>query len=149
MYVHCPDVYVHVYTSTYAFWLIYTCTYHIQTCTYMSATIFFYTYMYVKVCTAGIPCTDDYIHFMKCTDIIELCTYTDVSFWFQLFVLPGWLACKQGLAAARCHTYSSSSTLVQSASAFSLLTTRAPAFPAGLIQQPQARLQAPPRWSHK
>ncbi len=38
---------------------------------------------------------------MKCTDIIELCTYTDISFWFQLFVLPSWLACRQGLAAAR------------------------------------------------
>jgi hypothetical protein len=64
--------------------------------------------------------------FMKCTDIIELCTYTDVFFWFQLFVMPSWLACRQGLAAAQCHTYSSSSTLVQSASAFSLLSTPSP-----------------------
>ena len=36
--------------------------------------------MYVKVCTADVPCTDGYIHFKKCTDIIELCTYIDVSF---------------------------------------------------------------------
>ncbi len=28
------------------------------------------------------------------------------------FVFPGWLACRQGLAAARCHAYSSSSTQV-------------------------------------
>ena len=27
MYVHCSDLYVHVYTSTYVFQLIYTCTY--------------------------------------------------------------------------------------------------------------------------
>jgi hypothetical protein len=47
--------------------------------------------MYVKVlCTADNSCTDGYIllvHLLKCTDIIELCTYTDVSFWFQLFAL--------------------------------------------------------------
>ena len=36
--------------------------------------------MYVKVCTADVPCTDGYIHFKKCTDILELCTYIDVSF---------------------------------------------------------------------
>ncbi len=125
-YVHCSGVYVHVYTSIYAFWLIKTCTYHVQTCTYMFVPYFLFTYMYVKVCTADVLCTDGYIHFMKCTDIMELCTYTDLFFWFQLFVLPGWLACRQGLAAARCHTYSSSSTLVWSASAFSLLTTPSP-----------------------
>ena len=70
--------------------------------------------MYVKVCLADVPCTDGYIHFMKCTDITELCTYTDVSFWVQLFDSPGWLACRLGLpvAAARCHAYSNSSTLV-------------------------------------
>ncbi len=82
--------------------------------------------MYVNVCIADVQCTYGYIHFKKCTDIIELCTYIDVSFWFQLFVLPGWLACREGLAAARWHTYSSSSTLVYSASAFSLLTTPSP-----------------------
>ena len=68
--------------------------------------------MYVKICTGDVLCTDGYIHYMKCTDILELCTYTDVPSWFQLFDLPGWLACRQGLAAARCHAYSSSSTLV-------------------------------------
>jgi hypothetical protein len=71
--------------------------------------------MYVKVCAADVPCTDGYIQIMKCTDIIELCMYTDVSVWFQLFNLPCWLACRLGplgLAAARCHAYASSSTLV-------------------------------------
>ncbi len=54
----------------------------------MSVPYFLFTYIYVKVCIADVLCTDGYIHFMKCTDIIELCTYTDVFFWFQLFVLP-------------------------------------------------------------
>ena len=42
---------------------------------------------------------------MKCTDIAELCMYTDISFQFQLFDLPGWpgLACRKSLAAAGCH----------------------------------------------
>ncbi len=26
-----------------------------------------------------------YLHFMKCTDIVELCMYMDVSLWLQLF----------------------------------------------------------------
>jgi hypothetical protein len=40
--------------------------------------------------------TDGYIHFITCTDIVELGTYTDISFWLrlQLFDLPGWLACR-------------------------------------------------------
>jgi hypothetical protein len=33
--------------------------------------------------------------FMKCTETLELCTYTDVSFFLHC-----WLACRQGLAAA-------------------------------------------------
>ncbi len=41
---------------------------------------FFFTYMYVKVCNADVLCTDGYIHFKKCTNIIELCTHIDVSF---------------------------------------------------------------------
>ncbi len=67
-----------------------------------------------RICVADVQCTDGYIHFMKCTDcdIVELGTYTDISFWLQLFYLPCWLACRLGLAAAWCHTYSSSSTLV-------------------------------------
>ena len=78
--------------------------------------------MYVKFCTGNVLCTDGYIHYMKCTDILELCTYTDVPSWFRLFDLPCWLACRQVLAAARCHAYSSSSTLVLSASALRPLT---------------------------
>ena len=96
MYVHCSEVYVHVYTSINTF-----CIYkHVHT-------------MYVKICTADVLCTDGYTHYMKCTDILELCTYTAVPSWFQLFDLPCWLACRQGLAAARCHAYSRSSTVAR------------------------------------
>jgi hypothetical protein len=52
------------------------------------------------VCVPDVQCTDAYIHFMKCTDMVELCTYTDVSFWLQLFDSPCRLACRLGLAAA-------------------------------------------------
>jgi hypothetical protein len=32
-----------------------------------------------------------YIHFMKCTVIVKLFMYTDVSLWVQLFICPaGW-----------------------------------------------------------
>ncbi len=60
-------------------------------CTYMSVTYFLFTYMSVKVCTPDVQCTDGYIHFMKCTGIVEQCTYTDVSFWFSFLfaLLPG------------------------------------------------------------
>ncbi len=40
-------------------------------------------------------------NFAKRTDKVQLSTYTDILFRFLLFYLPGWLACKQGLAAAR------------------------------------------------
>jgi hypothetical protein len=53
---------------------------YIYTCTYMSVPYFLFTFMYVKVCTVDVSCTDGYIHFKKCTDIFELCTYIDVSF---------------------------------------------------------------------
>ncbi len=105
--VHSSDVYVHVYTSMYVCWLIkhvhtmfkpvHECLLHIS---------------YLHTCVARyvqLQCTDGYIlHFMKCTYIIELCMYTNISLWFQLFVLPGWMACRQGLAAAKCHSYASS-----------------------------------------
>ena len=68
--------------------------------------------MYKHVHVANVQCTDGYIHFMNGTDIVELCTYTDISFRLQLFYLLGWLACRLGLAAAWCHIYSSSSTRV-------------------------------------
>jgi hypothetical protein len=66
--------------------------YQVYTSTYMFVTYFLFTYMYVKVYKADVLCTDASanIYFMKCTDIIELCMYTDVSFWFQLFALPCW-----------------------------------------------------------
>jgi hypothetical protein len=74
----------------------------------MSVTYFLITYMYVKVCTADVLSTDGHIHFMKCTNIIEQCMYTAVSFWSSFLICPAgsaWLACRQGLAAARCHLF--------------------------------------------
>ncbi len=78
------------------------------------------TNLYIECCVAHVQCTDGYINFMKCTDIAEQGTHNDISFWMQHFYLPGWLACRLGLAAAQCHTYSSSSTLVQLVSALGL-----------------------------
>ena len=58
--------------------------------------------MYIHVCTAKVLCTEGYIHFMKCTDIVkhgtytvqtlsEQGTYTAVSFLFSFFICPaGW-----------------------------------------------------------
>ncbi len=46
----------------------------------MSVTYFLFTYMYVKVYSADVQCTGGYIQFIKCTDTVERCTYTDVSF---------------------------------------------------------------------
>jgi hypothetical protein len=40
-------------------------------------------------CVAHVQCTDGYIHFMKCTDIAEPGMYIDISFWIQLFYVPG------------------------------------------------------------
>ena len=34
--------------------------------------------MYNHVHVANVPCTDGYIHFMNCTDIVELCTFNCV-----------------------------------------------------------------------
>jgi hypothetical protein len=81
----CMYMYIQVNTLFYSYK-------HVHTDTYMSVTYFLIEYMYVKVCTADVLCTTDgYIHFMKCTDIIEKCTYTDVSFWFSFFICPaGW-----------------------------------------------------------
>ena len=62
-----------------------------------------YTTLYMECYVAHVQCTDGYIHFMKCTDIVEMCTYIDVSFWMQLFDSPGGLACRLGLAAAWRH----------------------------------------------
>ena len=115
-------------------YIVQTCKYIVQTCMYMYKHVYtrFESYKHVhtmykpvyasnssKFCVADVPCTDGYIHFMNCTDIdeqctyiVQLCTYTDISFRLQLFYSPGWLACWLGLAAAWCHTYSSSSTLV-------------------------------------
>ena len=67
----CTCLYKYIRVLTH---IMINCTYHVQTCTYMSVPYFLFTFMYVKVCTADVPCTDGYTHFMKCSDIIELCT---------------------------------------------------------------------------
>ena len=67
MYVHCSDMYVHVYTFKYKFCIIQACTYNAQTCI-------------CPVCADNVLCTDGYIHLMNCTDSDEQCTYNDTSF---------------------------------------------------------------------
>jgi hypothetical protein len=130
MYIHvCThlQMYIHVYTwyvhGMYILQYKHVCTSfrRVCTCLYYYVHVLNHINMYILQCTvtlymeccvAHVQCTDGYIHFMKCTDIVETCTYIDVSFWMQLFDSPGWLACRLGLAAAWCHAYSSSSSLV-------------------------------------
>ncbi len=94
-----PEIYKHVCTwyvhGIYIWRYKHTCKLFRGECTciYMYTLLFTYflftyMYMYVKVCTADVSFQNllmafhGYIHFMKCTDIIKLCTYTDVFFWF-------------------------------------------------------------------
>ncbi len=95
--------------QTYMYMYIQIYTHFDSTSTYMFVTYFLFTYKYDAV---QLMFDLQMATYMKCTDFIELCTYTDVSFWLHLFVLPCCLAYRKGLAAARCHAYSSSSTLV-------------------------------------
>jgi hypothetical protein len=94
MYKHVCTLFRRVCTCLYKYMRVSTyikCTYHVHTCTYMSVTCFLFTYMYVKVCTADVLCTDGYIHFIQCTDIVEQCIFTDVSFGSSFFICPaGW-----------------------------------------------------------
>ena len=103
--------------------------------------------MYVKICTGDVLCTDGYIHYMKCTDILERCTYTDVPSWFQLLICPagwpvgrGWLLPGVTPIQVQAHLFNRHQPL-------GLLPSRPAAFPAGWgqVQQTQAQLQAPPR----
>jgi len=63
------------------------------------------TNLYIECCVAHVECTDRYIHFMKCTDIVEPSTYIAEpgSYRMQLFYSPVLLACRLGLPAAWCH----------------------------------------------
>ncbi len=72
------------------------------------------TNVYIDCYGAHVECTARLIHFMKCTDIAEPGTYTAAepgsyiiaepgTYRMQLFNLPGLLACRLGLAAARCY----------------------------------------------
>ena len=70
----CTCLYKYIRVSTYIDMYIRCTNMYIHVCS-----IFLITYMYVKVCTADVSCTDGYIHFKECTDTAELCTYTDVS----------------------------------------------------------------------
>ncbi len=128
---HCST---HMYTVHYIL-VVHVCTWYIHayTCIYMDVQVSARVYMYI-------PCTYMYIHmfmnvchcvYNRCTVYISVQTlFVNVQtalnwvhtlmnhfqFRFQLFVLSGWLACKQGLAAARWHAYLS--TLLKSASGF-------------------------------
>ena len=131
MYIHVYtflQMYIHVYTwyvhGMYNLMYKRVCTSfrRVRTCSYNSEHVLNYTNMYIQCtnlyiecchCAAHVQCTDGYIHFMKCTDIVETCTYIDMSFWMLLFDSPCWLAaCRLGLAAAWCHSYSSSGSPV-------------------------------------
>ena len=121
MYVHfCKFIYMYIH-GMYILPFKHVCTSFRRVCTclyhhvHVLSHINMYiqcTTLYIECCVAHVQCTDGYIHFMKCTDIVETCTYIDMSFWMLLFYSPGWLACRLGLAAAWCHSYSSSSSLV-------------------------------------
>ena len=112
-------------------YMVYTWFRRVHTCLYRYKLVYtrfnFYKHvytMYIHVCTNYVWChgTEGYIHFLKCTDIVEHGTYTvqtslnrvrTLLYLFDsAFFLPCWLACGQCPAAARCHAYSSSSTLV-------------------------------------
>ncbi len=68
-----------------------TCLYHYVCITVLNHwhTINMYiqcSNLYIECCVTHVQCTDDYIHFMKCTDIAEQGMYIDISFWIQLFL---------------------------------------------------------------
>ena len=63
--------------------MVYTWFRRVCTCLYKYKLVYtrfnFYKHvhtMYIHVCTANVLCTEGYIHFMKCTDIVEHGTYT-------------------------------------------------------------------------
>ena len=62
--------------------MVYTWFRRVCTCLYKYKLVYtrfnFYKHvhtMYIHVCTANVLCTEGYIHFMKCTDIVEHGTY--------------------------------------------------------------------------
>jgi hypothetical protein len=71
-------MFIQVYTRFDSYKHVHIMYKHVHTCLFHIS--YLHSFMYVKVCTADVPCTDSYIHFKKCTDIIQLCTYIDVSF---------------------------------------------------------------------
>ncbi len=84
-----------VHTSMYfdVSYIIGTYQYVLVQTKYIPKTLFLITITDVcNVCVDDVPCTDGYIHFMKCTesttDIAELCKYTDKSFQLHLFSSP-------------------------------------------------------------
>ena len=109
MYVQCMYmVHTWLYISRYK----HVCTSFRRVCTcfdmYKHILLFINTYipclnLYIPVCTADVRDTDGYVHYMKCTYTLQQCTCTVILFWFQLFELPCWLACRLRLAAAGCH----------------------------------------------
>jgi hypothetical protein len=75
----CMYMFIQVYARFDSYKHVHIMYKHVHTCP-TSVPYFLFTFMYVKVCTADVPCTDGYIHFKKCTDILELCTLAYVSF---------------------------------------------------------------------
>ncbi len=135
------EMYRHVYTFLLIYkhvctWYRNVCMYIVQTCMYMFIQVYtrfdsykhvHIMYKHVHTCLFHIsylhPCMSRYVLLMF---RVQMATYISRNVQTSLncvhtlmyaFVLPGWLACRQGLAAARCHPYSSSSTLVYLASA--------------------------------
>jgi hypothetical protein len=92
VYVHGIYVYIHVYTFMYELSNAYTCIYHVHSCIYIPGPDSKILSRYIQLMFH--VQTGTYI-FLKCTYIFEPSTYTDVPFLFQLFGLPGWLACNQ------------------------------------------------------
>jgi hypothetical protein len=93
MYIHVYTLYVHgLYILRYKrvctlFRRLCTCLYYyVRVLNHINMYVQ-YTNLYIEYCVAHVQCTD--IHFMKCTNIAEPGTHNDISFWMQLFDLPG------------------------------------------------------------
>ena len=84
-------MFIQVYTHLAIYTHVHTMYRHVHT---LFGRFFLVLCIYVIVCTGDVLATYQYRHFIKCTYCLELCTYTYVTCLFQLFVLPGWLACR-------------------------------------------------------
>ncbi len=122
MYVHCLDVYVHViqvYSRFDSYKHVHIMYKHVHI-----------MYKHVHTCLFRISyshsCMSRYVLLMFRVQMATYisrnvqtslnCVHTPMSPFDFSFLFcpaqPGWLACREGLVAARCHTYSSSSIIV-------------------------------------